>query len=639
MHGRFALQIWLLGLLLTVDVEAQDTFIREVMPETREELLLRITRHTPVYGLAVAQDGVFAAASDVLRVWDGISGSSLVSLVGLYASPFQAAAFSPDGSSIVGLSAEGEMNAWAMPLRFKASYVDRQLSASTGRNKAHHGLRANAVTFSPDGKLVVSAAADNPPIKLWDSESGVLIRGIALPEVTEVTSIAFSPSGDILALGTPRDLVLLKTSDWTLLRTIKGHESWIRGIAFASDGQTVITASDDKTARLWKIESGEAVMVLNGHTASVRSVAFSPNGELIATGGLDKTARVWSAEGKPVGTISHPRPVYAVGFNDAGTELVTGAGDNTVRLWRVPDWKLTQRMVGTEESTSKAFLFETRMPVEATKETVLVAPVSPMKDAMPKATFIATRELATLGNQIVRLIHAGQADSLEALFSPDEFRVDGPTWLQDREAVRALLFETPRLRGLIASRQKVEAQRFRSIQEILRIEGGKTVVQVLERPKTPAQEDAGTLILSWSADPLVHGLYDYPRFGVARTNGMWRIVDVTTPLDIQESSRYAIAQQRTRLLRSFTDSLIRTILSDNPAPAAIATTLRRICRENVSALAYELSFAKGDAMWLPPNLDSAEIVFRWDGDPEDYQLTAYPGIKAVLENGSWQVRN
>jgi len=91
MHGRFALQIWLLGLLLTVDVEAQDTFIREVMPETREELLLRITRHTPVYGLAVAQDGVFAAASDVLRVWDGISGSSLVSLVGLYASPFQAA--------------------------------------------------------------------------------------------------------------------------------------------------------------------------------------------------------------------------------------------------------------------------------------------------------------------------------------------------------------------------------------------------------------------------------------------------------------------------------------------------------------------------------------------------------------------
>ena len=382
-------QIVLLLALLrpACDAIAQDSFIPEAPSETRDDLLKRITQRIPVMGLAMAQDGVLASAGDVLRVWDGINGGSLISLVGLYPTPYRAAAFSPDGTSVVGLSLEGEMNAWAIPLRFKASYIDRQESAARGQNKAHYGAQANALVYSPDGRILVSAASDTHPIKIWNADTGALIRSIDPPGVTSVTALAFSPDGAFLAFGTQHDLVFLKTSDWSVSRTIKAHDDWINAIAFAADGKTVASASEDKSARLWKTDTGEPVATLSGHTQAVRGIAVSPDGDLIATASLDKTVRIWRrSDASLVGTINHPRPVYAVAFTEPGTELATGSADNTVRLWRVPDWKLTQRMTGPEESVGTRYLFEADEPAVDTSESPLAFQPSSMKDVPPKLT-------------------------------------------------------------------------------------------------------------------------------------------------------------------------------------------------------------------------------------------------------------
>jgi WD40 repeat protein len=64
--------------------------------------------------------------------------------------------------------------------------------------------------------------------------------------------------------------------------------------AFSPDGKHIVTASEDKTARLWDGETGKPIgEPLKGHEDAVGRAAFSPDGKRIVTASSDKTARLW----------------------------------------------------------------------------------------------------------------------------------------------------------------------------------------------------------------------------------------------------------------------------------------------------------------------------------------------------------
>ena len=65
-------------------------------------------------------------------------------------------------------------------------------------------------------------------------------------------------------------------------------------MAFARDGEALITGSGDKTARVWDVASRRCVATLEGHTDEVIAVAASPDGRTLATGSEDGTARLWA---------------------------------------------------------------------------------------------------------------------------------------------------------------------------------------------------------------------------------------------------------------------------------------------------------------------------------------------------------
>ncbi len=58
----------------------------------------------------------------------------------------------------------------------------------------------------------------------------------------------------------------------------------------------MVTASADKTARLWDAETGAELALLKGHEGWVRHAAFSPDGRRVVTASWDNTARLWDAE-------------------------------------------------------------------------------------------------------------------------------------------------------------------------------------------------------------------------------------------------------------------------------------------------------------------------------------------------------
>ena len=64
---------------------------------------------------------------------------------------------------------------------------------------------------------------------------------------------------------------------------------------FSPDGSRMVTASIDRTARIWDASSGAEVSVLRGHEGPVNSAVFSPDGSRIVTASNDRTARIWDA--------------------------------------------------------------------------------------------------------------------------------------------------------------------------------------------------------------------------------------------------------------------------------------------------------------------------------------------------------
>jgi WD40 repeat protein len=77
-----------------------------------------------------------------------------------------------------------------------------------------------------------------------------------------------------------------------LLTDVKGHTAWVNSAVFSSDGSKILTASLDKTAKLWDL-NGKLLADLRSHTDWVNSAVFSPDGKRIVTASNDCTVIIW----------------------------------------------------------------------------------------------------------------------------------------------------------------------------------------------------------------------------------------------------------------------------------------------------------------------------------------------------------
>ena len=113
-----------------------------------------------------------------------------------------------------------------------------------------------------------------------------------------------------------------------LLRSPENDEP-MNSAAFSPDGKLIVTASSDKTARVWDVNTGKEILSLVGHTGYVYFAAFNRDGKRIVTASSDKTARVWDFEtGKPLLVLhGHTDSVNAVAFSPNSQRIVTASKD------------------------------------------------------------------------------------------------------------------------------------------------------------------------------------------------------------------------------------------------------------------------------------------------------------------------
>jgi WD40 repeat protein len=113
------------------------------------------------------------------------------------------------------------------------------------------------------------------------------------------------------------------------------HDSFVNSAQFSPDGKWIVTASNDRTARVWDAQSGQPLTVPMRHDSDVNSAQFSPDGKRIVTASKDNTTRVWDAQtGTPLTVpMKHDGWVSSAQFSPDGKRIVTASNDNTTRVW------------------------------------------------------------------------------------------------------------------------------------------------------------------------------------------------------------------------------------------------------------------------------------------------------------------
>ncbi len=119
---------------------------------------------------------------------------------------------------------------------------------------------------------------------------------------------------------------------------LRGHDGWVRGVAWEPKGSRLATVSDDCTARIWDADSGSELLVLRGHNDVVRRVAWAPGGKRLATGSDDCTTRIWNtANGHELTVLhGHDNAIWGVAWSPDCRRLATTSRDCTTRIWN-PD--------------------------------------------------------------------------------------------------------------------------------------------------------------------------------------------------------------------------------------------------------------------------------------------------------------
>jgi WD40 repeat protein len=200
---------------------------------------------------------------------------------------------------------------------------------------------------------------------------------------------------------------LMISANGNMQRLVLGHVDMVMSAQFSPDGQRIVTASNDKIARIWDAASGVLLTTLTGHEARVTSATFSPDGRRIVTASVDNTARVWSAAGGVPLTIfaKHQGAVYSAAFSPDGRRIVTASDDKTARVWDATSGTPLTILTGHEaEVDNAAFSPDGRRIVTA-------------------STDKTARVWDAASGALLKILTGHEATVFSAAFSPDGRRI------------------------------------------------------------------------------------------------------------------------------------------------------------------------------------------------------------------------
>lgn len=266
--------------------------------------------------------------------------------------PITAAEFSPDGRFLA-------------VARFKTVELLDAKSRKPVRTFSGQEGKVNAVHFSQDGKRLVTASGITGlrgVATIWNVETGEKAAELSEGHGDILFDAEFSPTDQQLLATAGYDLAIrlwdLETGK--LVRKIDGHNGAVFDLAFSPDGAILASASGDETIKLWKVETGERLDTLNQPQGEQFAVAFTRDGRHVVGAGADNRIRIWKLVSREKPRINpmeqarfaHEDDIVAMAISPDGKRLVSSSVDLTLKSWSLPDLQPLEAFARQPELTS-----------------------------------------------------------------------------------------------------------------------------------------------------------------------------------------------------------------------------------------------------------------------------------------------